>query len=68
MARAGGVKEILHGASLDGTDVTIVIVWETAADAKRYREGDLVREPMGLEAELGLASTRDGFCVTQPLG
>jgi hypothetical protein len=45
-----------------------VIAWETADDAKRFRQGDLVREPMALEAELGLASTCEGFCVTQDLG
>jgi heme-degrading monooxygenase HmoA len=62
-----GVREILHGASPDGTDITTVMVWETADDAKRYRGSELVREPMALEAELGLASTRDGFSVTQHL-
>jgi hypothetical protein len=45
-----------------------VIAWETSDDANRYRQGDLVREPMALEAELGVASTREGFCVTQHLG
>lgn len=62
-----GVREILHGASPDGWDVTTVIVWESADDARRYRESDLIREPMALEAELGLESTRDGFAVTQHL-
>jgi hypothetical protein len=28
----------------------------------------LIREPMALEQELGLASTRDGFNVSQHLG
>ena len=62
-----GVREILHGASPDGSDVTTVIVWETQEDAQRYRESELVREPMALEAELGLASSRDGFAITQHL-
>ncbi len=44
-----------------------MIIWETADDAKRYRDSDLVHEAMRLEAELGLASTRDGFSVTQHL-
>ena len=62
-----GVREILHGASPDGRDVTTVIVWDSADDAKRYRESELIREPIALEAELGLTSTRDGFAVTQHL-
>ncbi len=62
-----GVQEILHGATPDGSEVTTVIVWESADDAKRYRESELVREPMALEAELGLSSIRDGFAVTQHL-
>ena len=44
-----------------------MIVWETADDAKRYRESNLIHEPMTMEAELGLSSTRDGFAVTQQL-
>jgi len=63
-----GVKEILHGASPDRTGGTTVIVWETADDAKRDRESDLVREPMSLETALGLASTRERFSVTRHLG
>ena len=63
-----GVKEILHGASPDGADITTVIVWETPDDATRYRESELIREPIALEAELGLTSTREGFSVTQHLG
>jgi pimeloyl-ACP methyl ester carboxylesterase len=62
-----GVQEILHGATPDGSEVTTVIVWESADDAKRYRESKLIREPMALEAELGLTSMRDGFTVTQHL-
>lgn len=62
-----GVQEILHGASPDGGDITTVIVWESADAAKNYRESELIREPMALEAELGLASTRGGFEVTQHL-
>jgi hypothetical protein len=62
-----GVKEILHGASPDGHGAHTVIVWETPDDAKRYRESDLIREPMALETELGLSSTRDGFAVTTHL-
>lgn len=49
-----GVKEILHGGSPNGRDVTTIIVWETADDAKRYRESALIREPIALEQELGL--------------
>ena len=44
-----------------------MIVWETAVEAKRYRESELIREPIALEAELGLDSTRAGFAVTQHL-
>ena len=60
--------EILDGASQDGADLTTVIAWETPADAKRYRESERIREPLALEAELGLTSTRDGFSVTRHLG
>ena len=67
LKRQPGVKEILHGASPDGRDVTTVIVWETADDAKRYRESDLIREPIALETELGMASTRGGFAASQHL-
>lgn len=67
LRRQPGVRQILHGASPDGTDITTVIVWETADDAKRYRDSELVREPITLEAELGLASTREGFSITQHL-
>jgi heme-degrading monooxygenase HmoA len=63
-----GVREILHGRSPDGRDITTIIVWESDADAKRYRESDLIREPLALEAELGTESTRAGFAVTQHLG
>ena len=62
-----GVMEILHGASPDGSDVTTVIVWESPDDAKRYRDSNLIREPMSLEAELGLDSRREGFPVAQHL-
>ena len=62
-----GVQEILHGATPDGSEVTTVIVWKSADDAKRYRESELIREPMALEAELGLTSVRDGFTVTEHL-
>ena len=61
------MKEILHGASPDGRDATTVILWDSTEDARRYRASELIREPMALEAELGLASTRDGFQVTQHL-
>jgi heme-degrading monooxygenase HmoA len=67
LKREPGVREVLHGASPDGRDVTTVIVWETSEDAKRYRESELIREPMALETELGLTSTRAGFAVTQHL-
>ncbi len=67
LKRHAGVKQIFHGASPDGRDVTTVIVWESEDDARRYRESDLIREPMALEAELGLASTRDVFAVTRHL-
>jgi heme-degrading monooxygenase HmoA len=63
-----GVKEILHGQSPDGHDVTTIIVWENAEAARRYRESDLIREPMAFEQELGLDSTRAGFAVTRHLG
>jgi heme-degrading monooxygenase HmoA len=62
-----GVKEILHGSSPDGHDAITIIVWGSADDAKRYRESALIREPMVLEQELGLASTRDGFAVSTHL-
>lgn len=62
-----GVKEILHGSSPEGSDATTIIVWESPDDAKRYRESALIGEPMALEKELGLASTRVGFAVTQHL-
>jgi hypothetical protein len=62
------VREILHGRSPDGRDITTIIVWESAGDAQRYRESELVREPLALEAELGTDSTRAGFDVTRHLG
>jgi len=62
-----GVREILHGTSLEGHDVTTIIVWESSYDAKRYRESPLINEPMEIELKLGLTSTRDGFAVTQHL-
>jgi heme-degrading monooxygenase HmoA len=62
-----GVVEVLHGASPDGRDLTTVIVWESADAVRGYREGALIREPMALEAELGLASTREAFAVSQHL-
>lgn len=67
LKRQAGVREILHGASPDERDVTTVIVWETADDAKRYRESELIRAPIALETELGLDSTRAGFAVTHHL-
>jgi heme-degrading monooxygenase HmoA len=67
LKQEAGVKEIRHGRSPDGLDVTTIIVWEDADAAKRYRESALIREPMALEEELGLASTREGFVVTQHL-
>jgi heme-degrading monooxygenase HmoA len=60
-----GVRQILHGASADGRDLTTIIVWDSEDDAKRYRESALIREPIALENELGLASTRGGFEVSQ---
>jgi hypothetical protein len=67
LKQESAVIEILHGGSPDGRDITTIIVWENPDDAKRYREGTLIKEPMALEQELGLASTREAFAVSQHL-
>jgi hypothetical protein len=63
-----GVKEILHGASLDGTDVTTVIAWRLPMTRSATARAILSANQMALEAELGVASTGEGFWGTQHLG
>jgi hypothetical protein len=67
LEQAPGVVEILHGGSSDGRDVTTIIVWESPDDARRYREGALIKEPMALEEELESSSMREAFAVSQRL-
>ncbi len=58
-----GVVAIYHYSRPDKGDESTVIVWESPAAVKAYRESDLVKEAMAYEQKLGLQdmTTREGY-------
>ena len=60
MRQAPGVVEILHFADRESGVTSTLTVWESMADARAYRESELIKEPMAFEQRHGLSSRRAG--------
>src|SRR5512140_876588 len=58
-----GVIAIYHYARPDRGDESTNIVWENTAALQAYRDGDLIKEAIALEKQLGLITTREGYPV-----
>ena len=55
-----GVVEILHYTDPETGAAVTVVVWESEADVRRYREGELIREAIAFELKVGESARRAG--------
>lgn len=60
MNQEPGVVEILHCADRESGTTSTVVVWESEADVRRYREGGLVKEAIAFERHSGEPARRSG--------
>jgi quinol monooxygenase YgiN len=60
MKQEPGVVEILHYADPESGAAVTVVVWESEADVRRYREGALIKEAMAFEQQIGESARRAG--------
>lgn len=60
MREQPGVVEILHYSDPESGTVSTVVVWESEADVRRYREGELIKEAMAFEQQAGESARRAG--------
>lgn len=60
MKQEPGVVEILHHADCESGTTSTLVVWESEADVRRYREGALIREAIALEQRSGEPARRSG--------
>ncbi len=60
MKQEPGVVEILHYADSESGTTSTVVVWESEADVRRYREGELVKEAIAFEQRSGEPASRSG--------
>lgn len=62
MKQQPGVIAIYHFARPDKGDESTIVIWESSAAVKTYREGNLIKEAIAYEQELGLygTTTREG--------
>jgi heme-degrading monooxygenase HmoA len=60
MREAPGVVEILHYADRESGRAQTLVVWESEADVRAYRESALVKEAMAFEKSVGAPGDRKG--------
>jgi quinol monooxygenase YgiN len=60
MKQEQGVVEILHYADRDSGTTSTVVVWESEADVRRYREGELIKEAVAFEQRSAEPARRSG--------
>ena len=63
MKQQPGVVAIYHYSRPEKGDESTVVIWESLAVVKAYRESDLIKEAIAYEQKLGLQSvtTREGY-------
>ena len=63
MKQQPGIIAIYHYARPDKGDESTIVIWESSAAVKAYRESDLIKEAIAFEQKLGLQSvtTREGY-------
>jgi hypothetical protein len=61
-----GVRDIFHFTDPVAGESTTLIIWTDDGARVAYRDSELIKEPMALEKQLGLASTREAFPLTFP--
>jgi hypothetical protein len=66
-AEQPGVVAIYHFTKEDQGEIVTAIVWEDDAARAAYRDSNLIKEPLELERQLGLASTREAYPLTLAL-
>lgn len=52
-----GVIAIYHYKRPEQGDEATIVIWENEELLRRYREGDLIKEPIAFEQKLGLQTT-----------
>jgi heme-degrading monooxygenase HmoA len=62
-----GVIAIYHFARPDQGDENTLVIWESEAALKAYRQSDLVKEAITFEKEHGLPSTREAYALISAL-
>jgi hypothetical protein len=62
------VVDAYHFTRPESGESTTIIVWASDADRLAYRQSELIREPMAIEQELGLTTTREAYPLTYPPG
>lgn len=67
MKQQPGIVEILHYARPDQGQATTIVIWESEAYVRRYREGELIKEAIGFEQSLGTSTIREGPFPVQRL-
>jgi quinol monooxygenase YgiN len=60
MKQEPGVVEILHYTDPESGAAVTVVVWESEAAVRRYREGELIKEAIAFEQRIGESARRAG--------
>jgi len=60
-----GVVEILHYTDAESRAAVTVVVWESEAAVRRYREGELIKEAIAFERRIGESARRSGPFAAQ---
>jgi heme-degrading monooxygenase HmoA len=63
MRQFPGVKAIYHFARPDREDASTIVIWESEAALKLYRESDLIKEALAFEKKNNLPGTREAYPV-----
>ncbi len=67
MRQAPGVVAIYRYARPDKGDKYTVVIWESEAALKAYRQSDLAKEAVAFEQSVDLPGTREAYPLLQSL-
>ncbi len=67
MRQAPGVVAVYRYARPDKGDKYTIVIWESEAALKAYRQSDLMKEAMAFEQAVELPGTREAYPLLQSL-
>jgi len=67
MRKFPGIVAIYLYSRADGGDDSTIVIWESEAALKLYRQSELIKEAMAFEKKLDIPTIRDAYPLTYSL-